>query len=62
MTDQMVLAWSVLLQRLAKPSTSCGTQIQQQQQQQQQHSLFSQANWGRLEMKPERNKFKVQAH
>ena len=25
------------------------------QQQQQQHSLFSQASWGRLEMKPERN-------
>jgi len=38
------------------------TQQQQQQQQQQQHSLFSQASWGRLEMKPERNKFKVQAH
>ena len=35
---------------------------QQQQQQQQQHSLFSRASWGRLEMKPERNKFKVQAH
>ena len=35
---------------------------QQQQQQQQQRSLFSQASWGRLEMKPERNKFKVQAH
>jgi hypothetical protein len=34
----------------------------QQQQQQQQHSFFSQASWGRLEMKPERNKFKVQAH
>jgi hypothetical protein len=33
-----------------------------QQQQQQQHRLFSQANWGRLEMKSERNKFKVQAH
>jgi len=33
-----------------------------QQQQQQQHSIFSQASWGRLEMKPERNKFKVQAH
>jgi len=33
-----------------------------QQQQQQQHSLFSQASWGRLEMKPERNKFKAQAH
>ena len=33
-----------------------------EQQQQQQHSLFSQASWGRLEMKPERNKFKVQAH
>ena len=32
------------------------------QQQQQQHSLFSQVSWGRLEMKPERNKFKVQAH
>ena len=27
----------------------------QQQQQQQQHSLFSQASWGRLEMKPEKN-------
>src|SRR6185369_1971175 len=27
-----------------------------QQQQQQQHSLFSQASWGRLEMKPKRNK------
>ena len=34
-------------------------QQQQHQQQQQQHSLFSQASWGRLEMKPERNKFKV---
>jgi len=33
-----------------------------QQLQQQQHSIFSQASWGRLEMKPERNKFKVQAH
>ena len=32
------------------------------EQQQQQHSLFSQASWGRLEMKPERYKFKVQAH
>jgi len=30
--------------------------------QQQQHSLFSQESWGRLEMKPGRNKFKVQAH
>ena len=29
---------------------------------QQQYSLFSQVNWGRLEMKPERNKFKVHAH
>ena len=29
---------------------------------QQQHSFFSQASWGRLEMKSERNKFKVQAH
>jgi len=26
---------------------------------QQQHNFFSQASWGRLEMKPERNKFKV---
>ena len=26
------------------------------QQQQQQHSLFPQASWGRLEMKPKRNK------
>ena len=25
-------------------------------QQQQQHSLFCQASWGRLEMKPKRNK------
>ena len=31
-------------------------------QQQQQHSLFSQVSWGRLEMKPEKNKFKVQTH
>ena len=30
--------------------------MQQQQQQQQQHSLFSQASWGTLEMKPKRNK------
>ena len=29
---------------------------QQQQQQQQQLSLLSQASWGRLEMKPTRNK------
>ena len=29
---------------------------------QQQHSLFSQASWGSLEMKLERNKFKVQSH
>jgi len=28
----------------------------EQQQQQQQHSLFSEASWGRLEMKPKRNK------
>ena len=35
-------------------------QQQQQQQQQQQHIIFSQASWGRLEMKPERSKFKVQ--
>jgi len=35
---------------------------EKQQQQQQQHSLFSQASWGSLEMKHERNKFKVQAH
>ena len=41
-------------------STAMPGQVQQQQQQQ--HSLFSQASWGRLEMKPERNKFKVQAH
>ena len=40
-------------------STKSAEQVQQQQQQ---HSLFSQASWGRLEMKPERNKFKVQAH
>ena len=32
------------------------------QQQQQQQVFFPQANWGRLEMKPERNKFKVQVH
>ena len=25
-------------------------------------AFFSQASWGRLEIKPERNKFKVQAH
>ena len=25
-------------------------------------AFFSQTSWGRLEMKPERNKFKVQAH
>ena len=37
-------------------------QVSITQQQQQQHSLFSQSSWGRLEMKPERNKFKVQAH
>jgi hypothetical protein len=30
--------------------------IEQQQQQQQQLSLLSQASWGRLEMKPTRNK------
>ena len=30
--------------------------------QQQQYSLFFQASWSRLEMKPERNKFKIQAH
>ena len=38
------------------------TLYQHAQQQQQQHSLFSQASWGRLEMKPERNKFKIKAH
>ena len=37
-------------------------ELQKQQQQQQQYSLFSQVSWGRLEMKPEINKFKVQAH
>jgi len=35
---------------------SFGSTQQQQQQQQQQHSLLSQASWGRLEMKPKRNK------
>jgi len=25
-------------------------------------AFFSQESWGRLEMKPEKNKFKVQAH
>ena len=30
--------------------------VQNTPQQQQQHSLFSQASWGRLEMKPKRNK------
>jgi len=30
--------------------------MQSLQQQQQQHSLLFQASWGRLEMKPERNK------
>jgi len=40
----------------------CSLSYDTHQQQQQQHSLFSQASWGRLEMKPERNKFKVQAH
>ena len=28
----------------------------------QQHSIFPQASWSRVEMKSERNKFKVQAH
>ena len=45
-----------------KPSETIGGCHASQQQQQQQHSFFSQASWGRLEMKPERNKFKVQAH
>ena len=40
---------------------SFGSTQQQQQQQQQQHSLLSQASWGRLEMKPKRNKGHVQA-
>ena len=40
-------------------SERCGKDLPIQQQQ---HSLFSQASWGKLEMKPERNKFKVQAH
>ena len=44
------------------PTDASSTSCMIQQQQQQQHSLFSQASWGRLEMKPERNKFKVQAH
>ena len=48
--------------KLSLPRHVSEAEIQQQQQQQQQHSLFSQASWGRLEMKPERNKFKVQAH
>ena len=41
-----------------KPSETIGGchASQQQQQQQQQHSFFSQASWGRLEMKPERKK------
>jgi hypothetical protein len=38
------------------------TELSLEKQQQQQHSIFSQASWGRLQMKPERNKFKVQAH
>jgi len=50
------------IQGIASLQHEANKQQQQQQQQQQQHSLFSQASWGRLEMKPERNKFKVQAH
>jgi len=49
-----LLAWP----KVARPRNLGGLGISQQQQ----HSLFSQASWGRLEMKPERNKFKVQAH
>jgi len=47
---------------LACEVVTCNTVSLWQQQQQQQHSLFFQASWGRLELKPERNKFKVQAH
>ena len=54
----MVHAFSTgQLKRLIGTNSECT-----QQQQQQQHSFFSQASWDRLEMKPERNKFKVQAH
>jgi len=57
----MILGSSTKL-LVVKSGTCIHESYPQQQQQQQQHSLFSQASWGRLEMKPERNKFKVQAH
>jgi len=37
--------------------SDCNELFQSEIQQQQQHSLFSQASWGRLEMKPERQIF-----
>ena len=59
-SDSLLLA--VFFYYSDRKNTWCWAHQRRQQQQQQQHSLFSQASWGRLEMKPERNKFKVQAH
>jgi hypothetical protein len=49
----------VFVEQILRTVNSCSLLTQsaekQQQQQQQQHSLLSQANWGRLEMKPKRD-------
>ena len=48
MLKRLVSVWAILLNQHRLQA------LLTQQQQQQQHSLFSQASWGRLEMKPER--------
>ena len=54
--------WSRQISGMISCAARAAIAITRSLQQQQQHSLFSQASWGRLEMKPERNKFRVQAH
>ena len=55
-------SWKVVKNGRQKYVWLSNWEEQLHKQQQQQYSLFSQTSWGRLEMKPERNKFKVQTH
>jgi len=48
--------WAVLGSTAGDKTVMLAAQNNEYNNNKQQHSLFSQASWGRLEMKPERNK------
>ena len=52
------IRWTVLLEQNLEAFSLDGLYIHNNNNN---IAFFSQANWGRLEMKPERNKFRVQA-